>query len=70
MEGITQQAMLATKQYIQHSTCPNTMILVYLYFLVSIPCGLCQLPLIIILFPLNYLVGLFITHQVLSGPIP
>jgi hypothetical protein len=32
---------------------------VYLYFLVSIPKGLCQIPLIIILFPFDYIVGLF-----------
>jgi hypothetical protein len=69
MEGITPQAMLATKQYnpthIQYNDTH-----VYLYFLMSIPRGLCQLPLIIILFPFNYIVGLFITHQLPSGPIP
>lgn len=34
------------------------MILVYLYFLMSNSRSLCQIPLIIILFPFNYIVGL------------
>jgi hypothetical protein len=44
----------------QHATCIQYYDThVYLYFLMSIPGGLCQPPLIIILFPLNYIVGLF-----------
>jgi hypothetical protein len=57
MEVIIPQAMLATIQVIQHTS--NNDIDVYLYFLMSIPRGLCQVAIIIILFIFNYIVGLF-----------
>jgi len=67
MEGINSQAMLSTLQIIQQIQYNDTH--VYLYIFASIPRGLCQLLLIIMLFPFNYLVGLFITHQLPRGPI-
>jgi hypothetical protein len=58
MEGITPQVMLVTRQYNPtHPQYNDTH--EYLYFLMSIPRGLCQPPIIIILFPFNYIVDLF-----------
>ena len=55
-EAITPQAMLATKQYIQHIQYNDTH--VHIYFLMSVPRGLCH---IIMLFLLT-------THQLLTRP--
>jgi hypothetical protein len=71
MEGITPQAMLATIKYSTSNISQYNDTHVYLYSLMSIHRGLCQLPLIIIfMISFNYLVGLYITHQLQGGPYP
>jgi hypothetical protein len=58
MEGSTPQAMHDIRQYNPKHPQYNDMH-EYLLFLMSIHKGLCQLPLVIILFPCKYIIGLF-----------